>query len=132
MSMDIISICVLGIFAVLGGVALRKYNGELAAMMIISAIVLICFTVLPALSEIFDSLKDLTSLVNINSEYISILIKSLGICYITQISVDICKENGSGSIASQIEIAGKLIILLLAVPLYSDLIEMIYNFLNTK
>ncbi len=130
--MDVISVCVLGIFAVLGSVALKKYNGELAALMIISAIMLICFTALPALSQIFDSVNDLTATANINNNYISVLIKSLGICYITQISVDICKENGSGSIASQIEIVGKLIILLLAVPLYGELIEMIYNFLSAK
>ena len=130
--MDIISVCVLGIFAVLGSVAIKKYNGEIAALIIISAITLICFMVLPMLSQIFDSVNDLTSSANINNNYISILIKSLGICYMTQISVDICKENGSGSIASQIEIAGKLIILLLAVPLYGDLIEMIYDFLSAK
>ena len=130
--MDVISVCVLGIFAVLGSVALKKYNGELAALMIISAIMLICFTALPALSQIFDSVNDLTATANINNNYISVLIKSLGICYITQISVDICKENGSGSIASQIEIVGKLIILLLAVPLYGEFIEMIYNFLSAK
>ena len=130
--MDIISVCVLGIFAVLGSVAIKKYNCEIAVLIIISAITLICFMVLPMLSQIFDSVNDLTSSANINNNYISILIKSLGICYVTQISVDICKENGSGSIASQIEIAGKLIILLLAVPLYGDLIEMIYDFLSAK
>ena len=105
---------------------------NITTLIIISAITLICFMVLPMLSQIFDSVNDLTSSANINNNYISILIKSLGICYVTQISVDICKENGSGSIASQIEIAGKLIILLLAVPLYGDLIEMIYDFLSAK
>ncbi len=131
MRMNIISVCVLGVFAVLGGVALRKYNGELAAMMMISAVVLMCVMAIPVLSELFSSVRDLTSAANINSEYISVLIKSLGICYITQISVDICRENCSSSVASQIEIAGKLIILLLAVPLYGDLIAMIYGFLNS-
>ena len=72
--MDVISVCVLGIFAVLGSVALKKYNGELAALMIISAIMLICFTALPALSQIFDSVNDLTATANINNNYISVLI----------------------------------------------------------
>lgn len=130
--MNIISVCVLGIFAVLASVALRKYNGEISMLMIISAIVMMCLLALPVLSELFDSVRDLTSSANINSEYISVLLKSLGICYITQISVDICRENGSSSIASQIEIAGKLIILLLAIPLYGDLIEMIASFLGVN
>lgn len=128
--MDIISLCVLGIFAVLGSLALRKYNGEISALIIISAVVLMCLIALPVLSQLFGSVTDLMSAANIKNEYISILIKSLGICYITQISVDICKENGSQSVASQLEIAGKLIILLLAIPVYSDMIALIYDFLQ--
>ncbi len=127
--MDIISICVLGVFAVLGSVAIRKYNGEISALLVLSAVVLMALTALPVLNRLFDSITELTSSVNIKSEYISVLMKSLGICYITQISVDICKENGSQSVASQIEIAGKLIILMMAIPIYGDLISMIYNFL---
>ena len=128
--MDIISICVLGVFAVLSSLALRKYNGEISALLIISAVVLMSLLAVPVLSSLFDSVRDLTSAANIKNEYISILIKSLGVCYITQISVDICRENGSQSVASQIEIAGKLIILLMAIPVYSDLIALIYDFLQ--
>ncbi len=130
MLMDIISICVLGVFAVLSSLALRKYNGEISALLIISAVVLMSLLAVPVLSSLFDSVRDLTSAANIKNEYISILIKSLGVCYITQISVDICRENGSQSVASQIEIAGKLIILLMAIPVYSDLIALIYDFLQ--
>ena len=128
--MNIISFCVLGIFTVLASMAIRKYNGEIAALLIISTIVLMCVTALPVLSQLFDTINDLTDSANINNKYISVLIKSIGICYVTQISVDICKENGCASIAAQIEIAGKLIILLLAVPLYNDLILLICGFLK--
>jgi len=127
--MNIISMCALGVFAVLASVALKKFNGELAALLIISTVVLMCITAIPVLNELFSSVQELTAAANINSEYISILLKSLGICYITQISVDICRENGSNSTASQLEIAGKLIILLLAVPLYGELISMIFDFM---
>lgn len=128
--MNIVSMCVLGVFAVLAGVALRKYNGELSALLIIGTVVLMCAAALPVLNELFTSVKELTSAANIKNEYIAILIKSLGICYITQISVDICRENGSNSVGSQLEIAGKLIILILAVPVYGELISMIFDFMT--
>lgn len=127
--MNIISVCVLGIFTVLAATVIRKYNGEISLLLTITAIIFICVAVVPTLSHVFESIKDLTNSANIKNEYVSTLLKSLGICYVTQISADICRENGSGSIASQIEISGKILILLTAIPLYSDLIAMIYNFL---
>lgn len=128
--MNIISVCVLGLFAVLGSLTLKNYNKEISALLIISAVILMCLTSLPVLSELFSSINEFSTAANIQNEYISVLIKSLGICYITQLSVNICKENGSQSIASQIEIAGKLMILILAIPIYNDLITMISDFLQ--
>ena len=77
--MNIISFCVLGIFTVLASMAIRKYNGEIAALLIISTIVLMCVTALPVLSQLFDTINDLTDSANINNKYISVLIKSIGI-----------------------------------------------------
>lgn len=127
--MNVISLCVLGVFAVIGSLALKNYNKEIAALLVLSAVVMMSVAAFPALSQLLQSVNELTSSANMNDEYISVLIKSLGICYITQISVNICTENGSRSIASQLEIAGKLVILILAVPVYNDLIELVTDFL---
>lgn len=128
--MSIISVCVLGVFAVLSALTLKNYNKEIAAMIILSAVVLLGIAVLPLLSELCVSVKEFSALANIPGEYVSVLVKSLGMCYITQISVDLCKENGSQSVASQIEIAGKVLILVIAIPVYNDIIEMITGFLQ--
>ena len=127
--MNIVPICVIGIFAAITSAALKKYNGEISVMMIIAAITAICLISFPLMLDTVESVQSFTEKANISSEYISVLLKSLGICYITQISSDICKENGGGAVASQIEIAGKLIILSLAIPLYGNLINMICEFL---
>lgn len=127
--MNIISFCVLGIFAVIGSLALKNYNKEISALLIMSCVVLMSVIALPSLSRLLQSVNELISCANVKEEYFSILIKSLGICYITQISVNICKENGSQSVASQLEIAGKLLILILAVPVYNDLLALVADFL---
>lgn len=114
----------------LAALTLKNYNNEIAALIIISAVVLLGITVLPVISDLCVSIKGFSELANISEEYISVLIKSLGICYITQLSVNLCKENGSQSVASQIEIAGKILILIIAVPVYNDVIEMISGFLQ--
>ncbi len=127
--MNIVSICVLGVFAAISSIALRKYSPETSSLMLISCAVMIIVMYLPTVDVIFNSMRTLTEKSTINSDYINILIKSLGICYITQISVNICKENGSMSVASQLEIVGKLLILLPAIPIFNDIIEIVNNFI---
>ncbi len=129
MTMNIISICILGVFTAVSSIALRKHTPEIASLMLISCGVLVTVLYLPAIESMFDSINTITADSSINSDYIRILIKSLGICYVTQISVNICKENGSMSLASQLEIAGKLLVLLPSLPIFNDIIKMIYDLL---
>ena len=62
---------------------------------------------------------------NIDSEYITILFKALGICYITQFSADICRDCNETAIASAAEILGKIQLIVLALPLFEQLIDVI-------
>lgn len=127
--MSTVSFCVLGVFAVLAALAIKKYNEEISAVIIIAAASLIAISVLPQLYSLCASIRDFSGGAEIPDEYISILIKSLGMCYITQFSANLCRDNGSQAVASQIELAGKIIIIILAIPVYNDIIDMIANFL---
>jgi stage III sporulation protein AD len=55
---------------------------------------------------------------------VSILLRALGITYLTSISADICRSSGEASVAGYIESAGRVELLLLAVPLFSELFEL--------
>ena len=48
--------------------------------------------------------------------------QALGVCFITQLASDACKDAGEGAIASKVELAGKVVILLLAMPLFEQII----------
>lgn len=128
--MSIISVCVFGIFTALTVLILKSKNKEIASVLVIAAFVMIFAAFLPTISSLFDTIKEFSEMANVKSEYISVLIKTLGICYIAQFSSDICKENESQSISSQIELSAKLIILLLAMPIYNDIITIIFEFLT--
>ena len=51
-------------------------------------------------------------------EYIEILFKTLGICFLTQFASDVCKDAGETALSSKIETAGKVIILIISLPLF--------------
>lgn len=98
----------------------------LAAGIVIFGLILI--KVQPAFSEI----NRLMSGTNINTEYISILIKSLGICFIVQLASDACRDAGESAIASKVELAGKFAVLLVALPLFSQVAELVLSLIASQ
>ena len=62
--------------------------------------------------------------------YIKLLLKVLGITYLSEISANLCKDAGAATLASQIELFGKLSVLVLCMPIVTSLIQTIDHFLG--
>ena len=68
--------------------------------------------------------------VQIDTSYLSILMKMVGITYIGEFASSVCKDSGHATIASQIELFSKLTILILSLPVLSALLHTIQDFLT--
>lgn len=78
------------------------------------------------LSKISPALNQVNSLLTragMPVEYGGILLKSLGICFLCQFSSDACKDAGQSALASKVELAGKLMIVLIALPMIEDITQ---------
>lgn len=62
---------------------------------------------------------------NVNIVYVETILKIIGIAYIAEFASQISKDAGQGSIASKIELGGKILILTMAIPILTVLIETI-------
>lgn len=80
--------------------------------------------------EVFiRAVEQIQSFLTLDTEYIAIMLKMVGITYIAQFSSGICKDAGYQAIAAQIEIFGKLAILVVGMPVLLALLETIQEFL---
>ena len=75
------------------------------------------------------AVEQIQSFLTLDTEYIAIMLKMVGITYIAQFSSAICKDAGYQAIAAQIEIFGKLAILVVGMPVLLALLETIQEFL---
>jgi stage III sporulation protein AD len=66
---------------------------------------------------------------NVDFMYLSTILKVIGIAYIAEFGSQICKDAGENAIASKIELGGKLIILVLTIPILTALMEVIIDIL---
>ncbi len=123
--MNIASIVGIGIVAAALSVVLKKFGGTSSLFVSIAASLLILYAVLMSLSPLIGLVDELSESANAESAYITILMKALAVCFITQLAADSCRDSGEGAIASKIELAGKTAVLLIAVPLFRSLLEIV-------
>lgn len=75
--------------------------------------------------EIINMLEKLAVNAKVNMVYVETILKIIGIAYIAEFASQITKDAGQGAIAAKIELAGKIIILAMAIPILTVMIETI-------
>ena len=115
--------------AVIIGVLLAiKLKGMGNALWMYLSIALSLFVLIYAvnrLSFVFDFLNEVMDEIGLESGYFEILIKIVGISYLCEFTANICRESGFVSVASQVEIGGKLTMMVLSMPILVAIVEMI-------
>ena len=84
---------------------------------------MILFFSISKLEIIIDLLKKLSNKIDINIGFFSILLKITGIAYLSEFASNICKDAGETAIASKVELAGRVLIIALSIPIISTLLE---------
>ncbi|NMA79502.1 MAG: stage III sporulation protein AD [Clostridiales bacterium] len=128
--MNITALIAIAIVATVMSIILKQYKPEYSMFISIAAGIAMLIVVMAYVSPIFDAIRMLLSRVEQSGEIMAILLKSLGICYLTQIACDSCKDAGETAIAAKLELAGKVAILILALPLFTRLGDVVTNLIE--
>ncbi len=121
--MDITQIIAFSFIATFIVILLKQYKPEYAMIAMIAAGIFILLFVINKLSSVIVLLEELTDKIGINKEFFVILLKITGIAYIVEFASNICKDAGESAIASKVELAGKIVIVTLSIPIFSTLIR---------
>jgi len=123
--LEIVQIVVIGIIASILSITLKRHNPEISMVIGIVAGVIIVMIVMPKLGVVIDMFYRISQNTNLDKVYIAIVLKIIGIAYISEFGVQICKDAGEGAIASKIELVGKITIMLVSAPILVALMELI-------
>ncbi len=123
--MDIFKIVILGITVVVLSALLKNHKSEYAiALVIISGTIFFTY-IINVVSRIFEYLINICSAYGVDTIYFEILIKTLGISYICEFAAALCRDSGESAVAVKIDIAGKVTIILMTLPLFKSFIDTI-------
>ncbi len=128
--MDIVLICALSITACAVCKLLEKEAREFSFLITACVAVLIMLLIVTDLSDIADTIESLLRKISIDEEFSEILFKSIGICFLSTLACDLCKDCNENAMASNVKMFGRITVLLLAMPLYSSVISLIDEMLG--
>lgn len=112
--------------SLLAGNIRREYGLAIAAC----AAVAISAYGLSRVSLIMEQIHAFENAIGLEPEYMAILLKMVGIAYLTQLAVSLCSDAGQGAIAGQIGFAGKVSMLIVSLPVISSLVKTIGELLS--
>ncbi|HEX2946438.1 MAG TPA: stage III sporulation protein AD [Clostridia bacterium] len=123
--MQIIQIIGIGLVSTVIIMILRKQKPEIAVQVSIVTGVVIFLLLASKLSSVVELLQSYGDRADIKPVYFTTVLKITGIAYIAEFGAEICKDAGESAIASKIELAGKVIIVVMAVPIITSLLDLV-------
>lgn len=129
--MNIFAIVGLAVTACVLAIALKRYQPNQSLLIGVAATVVIFLMILPSLQPAIGKIEGLMSSAKLDKTYLVILIKSLGICFLAQVASDICRDADESAIATNVEMAGKFSVLIIALPLFGQVADLVIKLLNS-
>lgn len=126
-----IQIVGLGLVATILILVLKEQKPLFAFLLAMCTGIIIFLYLVEKIGGIIDVLEGLAESSGVNMVYFKTILKIIGIAYIAEFGAQIVRDAGQESIASKIELAGKVLIMVSAVPIISIIIETIMKLLPT-
>ncbi|MGI6622961.1 MAG: stage III sporulation protein AD [Clostridiaceae bacterium] len=125
MEAELFRVAALGIIAAILAVIISEKKPELGLLLGLAFGTIALMVAFSKAGAIVEVLEDTINKAGIDGKLLVPVLKVTGMAYITQFSVDACKDVGQNSIAGKVETVGKIMMLVVAVPIATSLIRII-------
>ena len=124
-AIGIAQIVATGLLGAVLALTIRKHSPEIALLITLTTALLIFFMLMPWLAETVALLSQLNDMLGVSMPYISLVLKAIAVAYIAEIGSQVCQDAGEATVSAKIDMAGKLIIMVIAAPVLLDLVHII-------
>lgn len=118
----ILGLCLIITIAI---IVVRQTKPELAVLVGVAGSVVLFFYILDMLEQVFGVFEYILDSTNLDPQLFVLLLKIVGVGYVTEFGANICSDSGNSAVASKILLAGKLAIFVLAIPIIKSLIQIL-------
>lgn len=105
-------------------VTVKQFKPELALPLCIVCGVIMTAYLIAIILPLINEINTMAAESGINSEFIIIAVKAIGICIAVQIASDVCRDAGQSALANKLEMGGKIALLIVSLPLFKEMLSL--------
>lgn len=122
---EILKICAIAMVGIILIALIKTYKPEFTVEIIICVSVIILWAAADSLIYAFTYMKNLYGQLSYGKAYFPVIIKALAIAYLTEFTASLCEDAGQKSIGTKVELAGKIAIFFVAIPVFTSLLDLL-------
>lgn len=122
---EILKICAIAMVGIILIALIKTYKPEFTVEIIICVSVIILWAAADSLIYAFTYMENLYGQLSYGKEYFPVIIKALAIAYLTEFTASLCEDAGQKSIGTKVELAGKIAIFFVAIPVFTSLLDLL-------
>jgi stage III sporulation protein AD len=127
--MAVLQIIATGILCAVLALTIKKQSPEIALLITIAASVLLFIMVLPELTYAVGVLSHMGEMLDGGARYVGLVLRVIGVAYMVELGASVCTDAGESAIAAKIDMAGRLLILVMAMPVLIDILGIVTGLL---
>ncbi len=128
--MDIVyKIVAVALIGCIATIVVKPVRSDYAVLIALASGVIILAMLVNYLTSVFDALKLIINTTGISGNLYSLLIKIVGIGYLIEFTAGICADTGNSSLGDKVLLGGKIIILVMAMPIVTSILQIIMELL---
>ena len=105
-------------------------NKEIGTLLVVLGCAIVLFMAISYMEPVFTFIRKLQALGNLNTEMLGVLLKTVGIGLLAEISILVCNDMGNSSMGKALQILATAVILWLALPMLSSLLDLLGEILG--
>ena len=109
---------------------LRQYRPEYAVLVSLGCSVVVLLWIIGGIAQIMEALEGLLDDSLLSRDLVQVVLKCLGVCILTELAGQTCRDAGEASIAAKAELAGKVTLVLVSLPLFERLLQVAETLLS--
>lgn len=128
--MELVRIIGVGLVTAVLSLLVRQHRPELALALPMLGSAALFLLLAPRIQEVLELFRELARQAGIEYGYFRLVVKIIGVAYLGQFAAELCRDAGESSLASKLELAGKVLILTLSLPIIRQLMEMVAGMID--
>ncbi len=128
--MEVLKLVGIAIIVCIAAIICKQVRPEFSLYILVIGGVILLYYTLSSFTSIFVVLNKMITKTGIDSDLFKIVFKIIGVGYLIEFGVGVCNDTGNNSIGDKLILGGKVMILLMSLPIISSLFEIVVGILQ--